>query len=177
MGISMLNSSARQIHNPDQIRIKLYQSIGIGTLYMYIKYERDRSSILGDMIFWNLFYPYHFFRRYVCWSDLRKSWRTLIFARVCWVVDKVEKKFFFDLPLFSLFPSICWPDPKDCPYYCLRLLLTKSKDFVSILMPSGLCLCVCVFVCLFVGTITRKRKKLPMSNYTTWFRRVMTSAD
>ena len=40
-----------QIYNPDQIRIKLYQSIGIGTLYMYIKYERDRSSILGDMIF------------------------------------------------------------------------------------------------------------------------------
>ena len=40
-----------------------------------------------------LIYPYfHFFRRYVCW-----------------VVDKVEKKIFFflDLPLFSLFPSIC----------------------------------------------------------------------
>ena len=28
-----------------------------------------------------------------------------------------------------------------------RLLLTKSKDFVSILMTSGLCLCVCLFVC------------------------------
>ena len=48
-----------------------------------------------------------------------------------------------------------------------RLLLTKSKDFVSILMTSVLCLFFCVFVCLFVGTITRERKKLPMSNYTT----------
>jgi len=31
-----------------------------------------------------------------------------------------------------------------------RLLLTKSKDFVSILITSGLCLFVCVFVCLCV---------------------------
>jgi hypothetical protein len=31
--VSMLNSSARQIHNLDQIRIKLGPSIGIGTLY------------------------------------------------------------------------------------------------------------------------------------------------
>ena len=30
------------------------------------------------------------------------------------------------------------------------LLLTKSKDFVSILMTSVLCLFVCVFVCVFV---------------------------
>ena len=34
------------------------------------------------------------------------------------------------------------------------LLLTKSKDFVSILMTSVLCLfvclCVCLFVCVFV---------------------------
>ena len=108
-----------------------------------------------------------------------------------------------------------------CLFVCV--LLTKSLDFVSILMTSVVCLfvclcvfvtyeikrfrkyindfrplfvtyeikrfrkyiddfrppfvCVCVFVCLFVGTITRERKKLPMSNYTTWFRRVMASAD
>ena len=31
-----------------------------------------------------------------------------------------------------------------------KLLLTKSKDFVSILITSVLCLFVCVFVCLFV---------------------------
>ena len=56
-------------------------------------------------------------------------------------------------------------------YVFVYLLLMKSKDFVSILMTSVLCLfvcgCVCLFVCLFVGTITRERKKLPMSNYTT----------
>ena len=36
----MLNSSARQIHNLDQIRIKLDQSIDITILYMCIKFER-----------------------------------------------------------------------------------------------------------------------------------------
>ena len=36
------------------------------------------------------------------------------------------------------------------PFLFVCLLLTKSKDFVSILMTSGLCLCVCVFVCLCV---------------------------
>ena len=36
---------------------------------------------------------------------------------ICWVVDKVEKKkFFLDLPLFSLFPSICL---SVCLYACL----------------------------------------------------------
>ena len=31
------------------------------------------------------------------------------------------------------FGSVCWPDPKDCPYYCLRLFVCLS-----------VCLCVCV---------------------------------
>ena len=31
--------------------------------------------------------------------------------------------------------SVCWPDPKDCPYYCLRLFV---------------CLCVCLSVCVSV---------------------------
>ena len=33
----------------------------------------------------------------------------------------------------TVFTPFCWPDPKDCPYYCLRLFV---------------CLCVCVSVCL-----------------------------
>ena len=41
---------------------------------------------------------------------------------------------------------ICWPDPKDCPYYCLRLL--ARSEGLPLLLPAFVCLCVCVCVCL-----------------------------
>ena len=47
----MLNSSARQVHNLDQIRINLGQSIDIVILYMCIKFESDPSNIRRVMNF------------------------------------------------------------------------------------------------------------------------------
>ena len=78
----------------------------------------------------------------------------------------------FDAALSLINPLCCFQSLLNV----LCFLLSKSKDFVSILMTSVLCL-LFVFVCLFVGTITREGKKLPTSNYTTWSRRVMASVD
>ena len=40
---------------------------------------------------------------------------------VCWPDPK-------HCPYYCLRLFVCWPDPKDCPYYCLRLLARSEKD-------------------------------------------------
>ena len=47
-----------------------------------------------------------------------------------------------------------WPDPKDCPYYCLRLFVGPIRRIALIIacvcLSVCLCVCVCVCVCLSV---------------------------
>ena len=42
-----------------------------------------------------------------------------------------KKKNLRFLLLLSVFPLICWPDPKDCHYYCLRLFVCLSSTLLA----------------------------------------------
>ena len=60
---------------------------------------------------------------------------------------------FISVKSFSVCLSVCWPDPKDCPYYCLRLSVCVCvcvclSVCVCVCLSLSVCLSVCVCVCL-----------------------------